>query len=69
MVIAMIEHWGTQYMVTLKLGHFRQLSSPYEVIEFGSEWGKEMCVAVGVWGVGEKERAQILQLAQSQATR
>ncbi len=43
MVIAMIEHWGTQYMVTLKLGHFRQLSSPFEVIEFwsgeGDVWG------------------------------
>ncbi len=34
--------------VIIKLGHFRQLSSPFEVIEFESDRGKEMCGAVGV---------------------
>ena len=34
-------------MVDLKRGHFRQLSSPFEVIEFDSNRGKEMCAAVG----------------------
>ena len=42
-----IEHWGTRYVVDLKRRHFRQLSSPFEVIEFGSERGKGMCVVVG----------------------
>ncbi len=31
-----------------KLGHFRQQSSPFEVIEFDSDRGKEMCGVVGV---------------------
>ena len=43
-----IEHWGKGHLVDLKLGHFRRLSSPGEVVEFESERGKEMCVAVGV---------------------
>ncbi len=38
----MIEHRGTRYVVDPKLGHFRQLSSPFEVIEFDSERGKGM---------------------------
>ena len=33
---------GTRYVVDLKLGQFRRLSSPFEVIEFDSEWGKGM---------------------------
>ena len=43
-----VEHWGTRYVVDLKVGHFGQLSSPFEVIRFGADWGKGMCVAVGV---------------------
>ena len=42
LVTAVIEHWGTQYMVTLKLGHVRQLSSPFEVIEFELGRGRVM---------------------------
>ena len=38
----MIEHWGTRYLGDLKLGHFRQQSSPFEVSEFESERGKGM---------------------------
>ena len=44
----LIEHWGTRYVVDTKLGHFRRLSSPFEVIEFESEWGKGMGGVVGV---------------------
>ena len=46
-VLPVIEFHG-KYVVDLKLGHFRELSSPYEAIEFGSERGRELCAAVGV---------------------
>ena len=44
----MIEHWGRRYVLDLKVGHFRQLSSPFEVIEFESERGKGIGVVVGM---------------------
>ena len=43
----MIEFHG-RYVVDLKRGHFRELSSPYEAIEFGSVRGRELCAAAGV---------------------
>ena len=46
-VLPVIEFHG-KYVVDLKLGHFRELSSPYEAIEFGSERGRQLCAAVGV---------------------
>ena len=42
-----IKHSGTRHGVDLKLGHFRQLSRPFAVIEFGSKRGKEVCGVVG----------------------
>ncbi len=47
-LLPVIEPWGTRYVVDLKLGHFMQLSSPFEVIEFELEWGKGKCGVVGV---------------------
>ena len=47
-VCPMVRHGSTDYVVDLKRGHFRQLSSPFEVIEFESDRGQEMCAAVGV---------------------
>ena len=35
-------------MVDLKLRHFRKLASPYEVIEFDSQLGQELCGAIGI---------------------
>ncbi len=38
-LLPLSEHWGTRYVVDLKLRHLWQLSSPYAVIEFDSERG------------------------------
>ena len=46
-LLPVIEHWGTRYLLDLKLRHFRRLSSPIE-IGFESEQGKGMCRVVGV---------------------
>ena len=57
----MIEHWGTRHVVGLKLGHLRQLSSPFEVIEFESERGKGMWAVVHyvleLWGERDASRS------------
>ena len=39
---------ATRYIVDLKLKRYKQLSRPFEAIEFGSDQGKQMWVAVGV---------------------
>jgi len=46
-VVPVIEFHG-KYVVDMKRGHFRELSSPYDAIEFGSERGRELCAAAGV---------------------
>ena len=43
-----IKSGDTDYVVDLKRGHFRRVSSPFEVIEFESEPGQMMCATVGV---------------------
>ena len=43
----LIEFHG-RYVVDLKRGHFRQLTGPYETIQFDSERGQELCAAAGV---------------------
>ena len=47
-LLPVVEHWGTRYVEHLKSGHFRHLSSPFEVVEFESDRGKEMWARVGV---------------------
>ena len=44
-----IERNGQRYVIDLKLGHFRELSSPYHVIPFSCSWGKELARSVGIW--------------------
>ena len=44
----MIEVHGSKYVIDLKLGHFRELASPYEAIAFDSDRGRELCVAIGL---------------------
>ena len=46
-VFPVIEFHG-RYVVDLKRSLFRELSSPYEAIEFGSERGRQLCAAAGV---------------------
>ena len=43
-----LEHGVTRYIVDLKLRHVRQLSNPYEAIEFESHQGRELCTAAGI---------------------
>lgn len=43
-----LEQGVARYIVDLKLQHFRQLSSPYEAIEFESQQGRELCTAAGI---------------------
>ena len=43
-----IKSGDTDYVVDLNRGHFRRLSSPFEVVEFESEPGRSMCPAIGV---------------------
>ncbi len=43
-----VEKQDLKYVVDLKLRHFRKLTSPYEVIEFDSEQGQELCGAMGI---------------------
>ena len=47
-LIRHIEQHGVRCLVDLKTGHFRQLVSPYEALEFGSERGRELAAAAGV---------------------
>ncbi len=47
-LLPVIDHWGTQYVVGLKLGHFRQLLCPFEVIEFESDRGRGRGPAIPV---------------------
>lgn len=43
-----VERNGARYVVDLKLGHFRGLSSPFHVISFSCSWGKNLAAAVGI---------------------
>jgi hypothetical protein len=43
-----VEKQDVRYVVDLRLRHFRKLASPYDVIEFDSDQGQELCGAVGI---------------------
>ena len=43
-----VEWPGRRYVVDLKLGHFRELASPYETVEFDSFQGRELGSAMGM---------------------
>ena len=43
-----LETYGIRYIVDVKLRHFRRLSWPYEVIQFDSDQGLDLCGAVGI---------------------
>ncbi len=43
-----VEKQAVRYVVDLRLRHFRKLASPYELIEFDTEQGQELCGAVGI---------------------
>ncbi len=47
-----VEKDGMRLVVDLTRRHFRKLTSPFEVIEFDSEQGEEICRAVGVVNCG-----------------
>jgi len=47
-LLPIIEQSGTRYVVDLEMGHFRQLTSPYEGLSFESERGQELATAAGV---------------------
>ena len=44
----MIEVHGAKYVIDLKLGHFRELVSPYGTIAFDSHRGRELSLYAGI---------------------
>ena len=47
-VYPIIERADGTYVVDLRIGHFRELNSPYEVISFKCYRGRELAAAVGI---------------------